>query len=274
MIDPPARPLVVRGARLFDGLRDGYRRDMDVIMEAGRIVAVEPRQPRPDATVIDLGDVTIMPGLIDAAAPAVAEVTEGPGLLAYGITTIVVAERPEAFDASVWESEASPGPRLLAIPGTDNVAGAASVADSGVPGLDRLLSSRQAIALDHGRRPARRFGTPPALTQPRSTVVAVSRENGMHPGIGLHAEILALRAAGLGAEQSLHAAGRNAARALGLEYQAGVIMPDAVADLVIVRGDPLDSVSAVLNIAGVVRNGRFFSQVSLLERARATKSVE
>jgi imidazolonepropionase-like amidohydrolase len=105
-------------------------------------------------------------------------------------------------------------------------------------------------------------------------VVAGSKPNGLPAGQGLHAELIALAAAGLNGEQVLHAAGRNPARMLGLENQVGTILPGAVADLVLVAGDPLARPTDLLNIVAVVRNGRFFSLVSLLERARVAENVE
>ena len=60
----------------------------------------------------------------------------------------------------------------------------------------------------------------------------------------------------------------------GLEHQVGTILPGALADLLLVSGDPLDDVADALNIVAVVRNGRFFSMVSLLERAVSIENVE
>ncbi|PZS27877.1 MAG: amidohydrolase [Pseudonocardiales bacterium] len=59
--------LVIRGARLFDGLaaRPGHP---SVFVEDGRIIAVDlaGAEPPTDATVVDLGEVTLLPGLVDA----------------------------------------------------------------------------------------------------------------------------------------------------------------------------------------------------------------
>jgi imidazolonepropionase-like amidohydrolase len=99
-------------------------------------------------------------------------------------------------------------------------------------------------------------------------VVVGSKPNGLAPGLGLHAEFRALQAAGLSGEQALRAAGVNAATALGLGIQVGRIARGSVADLVIVDGDPLADVSDALNVVGVVRNGRFFSTIGLIERLR------
>ena len=101
--------------------------------------------------------------------------------------------------------------------------------------------------------------------EPACSVVG-SRPNGLAPGLGLHAELRALQAAGLSAEQALRAAGVNAATALALGTQVGRIARGSLADLVIVDGDPLADVDNALNVVGVIRNGRFFSTIGLIER--------
>ena len=95
-----------------------------------------------------------------------------------------------------------------------------------------------------------------------------SKPSGLEPGVGLHAEFRALAAAGLTPEQALRAAGVNATAALGLGLQLGRIAPGSLADLVIVDGDPLADIDATLNVVAVIRNGRFYSTIGLIERAR------
>ncbi len=96
----------------------------------------------------------------------------------------------------------------------------------------------------------------------------------MPPGLALHAELRALAAAGLPGDQVLQATGSAAAKILGLDNQIGRITPGAAADLVLVNGDPLSNAMDALSIVAVVRIGRFFSLVSLLERAKANAGVE
>ncbi|HEY3121628.1 MAG TPA: amidohydrolase family protein [Vicinamibacteria bacterium] len=65
----PAPPTVtvLRAARLFDGRGDTLVKDAVVIVEGDRIRAVGPRlDVLAGATVIDLGDATLLPGFIDA----------------------------------------------------------------------------------------------------------------------------------------------------------------------------------------------------------------
>lgn len=273
VINPPDGRTVIRGARLFDGLWPGYRRNMDIVLEDGRIVAVEARVDHEDSTIIDLGDVTILPGLVDAWSAGGSVPQDGPAILAYGVTTIVTDEDAPAA-ATDWHGEAMPGPRVIVIDDAGRLSGALSIADSGIEALESLLNVRQASALGHTRMPPRRFAALPDLGATAPSIVAGSKPNRMAPGLGLHAEMRALVEAGLSAEQALHAVGRNPARSLGLEFQAGTIVPGAVADLLLISGDPLADVDDTLNIVAVVRNGRFFSVVSLLERATSTASVE
>jgi imidazolonepropionase-like amidohydrolase len=67
---PPAaeRPLVVTAAALIDGLAAKPRANVAVVIRGGRIVAVRERGATDlpaDAERIDLGDATLLPGLID-----------------------------------------------------------------------------------------------------------------------------------------------------------------------------------------------------------------
>jgi hypothetical protein len=274
VVDAPSGRLIVRAARLFDGLWPGYRTGHDVVIDGGRITAVEPQRARDDGAVLDLGDVTIMPGLVDAWSALGPSLASGSAILAYGVTTLVTDDDRPAFDPRAWEGEQTPGPRVLRIDDAGRASATLSIADSGVEAIRSLIDSRQAQYFGHAEMPPRRFATPPALQGVAGTVVVGSKPNRMAPGIGLHAELLALTEAGLSGEQALHAAGRNAARALGLEFQLGTLTPGAVADLVLVRGDPLTRISDSLNVVAVVRNGRFFSMISLLERTGNAANVE
>ncbi len=274
VVSPPEGRLIIRGTRLFDGIWKGYRQNMDVVIEAGRILAVEPRRTRDDGVVLDLGNVTIMPGLIDAQSGLIDSPAFGPAMLSYGVTTIVAAIDRLSFDPIIFEGEVVPGPRLLQVDPDQSIEPIVSVADAGSPGIGSLLKSRQAIALGHQGRPLRRFPTPPDLSALATPIVAGSRANQMAPGLALHAELRALQAAGLNGEQVLHAAGKNPAVILGIENQVGTITPGALADLILVNGDPLHDSADALNIVAVIRNGRFFSVVSLLERADTAQNVE
>jgi hypothetical protein len=260
--------------------------------------------------VIDMGDLTALPGLIDAHArlPADIDPSLGPVLLSFGLTT-VVADRDDA-DAlnATWSGKDMPGPLVLGsdwIPDFDLVSAMnlsieslptsprgiryedarledtadptavlSGLADARTPGLPALLQSRQAGLLQGFPTAVRRFSEAPQLAAQSSSVVLASAANGLPPGIGLHAELLALAGAGLDEEHVLRTAGINAAKALGLGLQAGRVAPGASADLVFVDGDPLTDVSDTLNIVGVVRNGRFFSTIGLIERSQSRQFVE
>jgi len=271
----PQGILVIHAAKLFDGIGGGYQRDRDIIIEGGRIKSVEAHADRPGMIVIDMGDLTVLPGYVDTQArlPLTADETTGPLLLAAGVTTIV-ADHPEAEHLStVWSGKDLPGPRIL--PAADWPVGDYSgLADSTTPGLQSLLQSRPARLIGFSDMIARRFSEPPSLDAGKTTVVLGSLPNGMPAGIALHAELRALVAAQLKPEQALRAAGVNAAAELGVDPTLGRVATGAVADLVFVDGDPLTDINAALNVVAVVRNGRFFSVAGLIDRAATSETVE
>ena len=64
---PAAKPVVIKAARMFDGKADRVVTPGLVVVADGKIVAVGASAAvPPDAEVIDLGDATLLPGLIDA----------------------------------------------------------------------------------------------------------------------------------------------------------------------------------------------------------------
>jgi imidazolonepropionase-like amidohydrolase len=83
-----------------------------------------------------------------------------------------------------------------------------------------------------------------------------------------------LSAAGLSGEQTLRSAGVNAAAYLKFGLELGRIAPGSRADLVLVDGDPLRNIADLQKVVGVVRNGRFFSTIGLIERASPGGAVE
>lgn len=308
--DMPGGQLVIRAERLFDG-SGGYRHNLDIVIHGGRIAAVEERRDRPGAIVIDMGNVTAVPGFIDGAAalPEVTDASLGPLLLSFGVTT-VVAEHPNgALLDRTWSGENLPGPRVLgkgwqldldwaatmvsgmySLPtsplgiryqdlqlggGGGPTTMLSGIADARTGGLRPLLASRQAAQLErYAPAAARRFTEKPELKAAAAAVVLGSRANGLQPGIALHAELLALAEAGLTGEQALRASGVNAATALGLDRQLGRIAAGYAADIVLVDGDPLAGIEDAQNVVAVVRNGRFFSAIGLIERAEGANSVE
>jgi len=354
VVDEPAGKLVIRAARLFDGIGGGYREGLDILIDGGRISAIEPQRDRSGAVLVNMGDLTVLPGFIDgyAALPEAADERLGPVLLTFGVTTLVAdLDKAESLN-SRWSGTELPGPRVLAartadaasepLPWLVTVAGdmnagmeqratvegwqqqgvpvlaetwqaalgsgaslllgaaalpgspgahqyqamklaagnsepitiVSGLADAQTPNLEALLASRQAGLLGDEFDPVRRFSAPPQLTGGRTTVVLGSKPSGLPAGLGLHAEFRALAAAGLTPEQALRAAGVNAAAALGLGLQLGRIAVGSLADLVIVDGDPLANIDATLNVVGVVRNGRFFSTIGLIDRIHANGTVE
>ncbi|HEY3008076.1 MAG TPA: amidohydrolase family protein [Micromonosporaceae bacterium] len=71
--------LAIRAARLFDGVSAALVPRPMVLVEAGRIVAVRSGgEPPADARLVDLGDVTLLPGLVDAHVHLVFDASADP----------------------------------------------------------------------------------------------------------------------------------------------------------------------------------------------------
>ena len=123
-IEEPSGRTVIRAGRLFDGLSEGYLANQDIVIDGGRIAAIEGQQAREDAIVVDLGDVTVLPGYIDAyaAVPDSVAIADGPLLLSLGVTTLVAAHDRHEELSTVWSGKQVPGPRLLPAAPIDEVA--------------------------------------------------------------------------------------------------------------------------------------------------------
>ncbi len=354
-IEEPQGKMVVRAGRLYDGVDARYRSNADIVIEGGRISAVENRADRSGSIVIDLGDITVLPGFIDAfaALPEGSDESLGPLILSLGVTTLVAEFDDAAALNAIWSGKDVPGPRVLTARSIDDASldsglpwlvsitgdlstgvaqrdlvrqwqlqgvavladswqlglgsGASlligtetmptspagrsyqdvqlasgvgtitfvsGLADSATPNIESLRRSRPAGLLPGDLTLTRRFAQTPDLSATATSVVLGSQPNGLPPGIALHAEFLALREAGLNAEQTLKAAGINAANVLGLGLRLGRIANGAAADLLLVDGDPLGDIGDALKIVGVVRNGRFFSVSGLIDRAAAAKAAK
>lgn len=85
------QPQTVHAGRLWDGMGQRLRRDVDVVVDGPRIAQVRPHDPRGRVDV-DASDLTVMPGLIDAhnhwhLRGRAWGARQGLLWLSYGITT-------------------------------------------------------------------------------------------------------------------------------------------------------------------------------------------
>lgn len=238
-LEEPAGQLIIHAARLFDGIGAGYQHGKDILIDGGRITAVEDHKDRSGSIVINMGDLTILPGLVDADArlPGQLVAAHGPDLLTKGVTT-VVGSHPDAERLNeLWSGKKIPGPRLLS---SDQW----SIGPTSRPELDVTAA------------------------------IVTSRATGLSTGQALATQFRAMQIAGLTPEQTLRGMGVNAAAAMLADPYLGRIATGAAADLVFVDGDPLADINDVLNVVAVVRNGRFYSVSGLIDRAKSAESVE
>jgi imidazolonepropionase-like amidohydrolase len=87
-------------------------------------------------------------------------------------------------------------------------------------------------------------------------------------GLGLHAELSVLSAAGLPSDQALRLVTAEAALALGLERELGTVEAGKLADLVVIDGNPLMNLRDSLRIVAVVKDGVWIQRSELLNPPR------
>jgi imidazolonepropionase-like amidohydrolase len=87
------------------------------------------------------------------------------------------------------------------------------------------------------------------------------------PGFAYHRELLAMTLAGLPPIAVLKAATINGATALGLEEKLGTIESGKLADIVVVRGNPIEDITTARNIRMVVKQGVVHDPKVLLRSA-------
>ncbi len=96
-----ARPVVLRAARLFDGKSDAVVAPGLVVVDGNKITAVGAKAAPPaGAEVIDLGDVTLLPGLMDAHTHLSGEASDDWNRDELDYFKKEIAER--AIDATVY----------------------------------------------------------------------------------------------------------------------------------------------------------------------------
>jgi imidazolonepropionase-like amidohydrolase len=84
------------------------------------------------------------------------------------------------------------------------------------------------------------------------------------PGFAYHRELLAMTYAGIPPAAVLKAATINGARALGVDARLGSIEAGKIADLVVVRGDPLDDIKRARDVKLVFKDGIDYHPKELL----------
>lgn len=83
------------------------------------------------------------------------------------------------------------------------------------------------------------------------------------PGVSLHLELQRFIAAGFTPLEALQTATLNPARFFDRLQDFGAIQPGRIADLVLLRANPLDDVANTRQIAAVVTDGRYLSRDDL-----------
>ncbi|WP_271078727.1 amidohydrolase family protein [Aurantiacibacter sp. MUD61] len=83
------------------------------------------------------------------------------------------------------------------------------------------------------------------------------------PGYSIHDELAGFAAAGFTNEEVLYIATAEAARFSGEEGRAGVVAEGAVADLILLGGDPLTDLDALRDLRGAMVNGHWHDRAAI-----------
>jgi imidazolonepropionase-like amidohydrolase len=217
---------VLRGATLIDGSGAPAVRDRAVIVEGGRIAAVVPDAQARDGAVIDLGGLTLLPGLINChahvclsgdadpartladeslAATVVQAVARVRHTVEAGVTTIRDLGGREYAEIAVRD-----GVRTGLIPGPRMLCAGRAVCMTGGHGW-RMLG-RQADGVDEVRKAVRE-----QLRAGADVVKLVATGGVMTPGVDPRAAQLTLAELGAGVDEAHRARRHVAAHAMAEE---------------------------------------------------------
>lgn len=86
-----------------------------------------------------------------------------------------------------------------------------------------------------------------------------------HVGIGMQSNLREMVGYGWDPYDALRAATVNPARFLGIDEDAGTLEPGKVADLIAVRGNPLEDIDTLMNVELSMVGGTAYTQAELLE---------
>ena len=231
-----------------------------VLVADGRIEAVVPApKPGPGCVMAELGDVTILPGLIDAhvhlAWDGSADPIERVGREPYALTVLRAANHAAAhLRAGVTVVRDLGSTRELGI----HVARA--IAEGIVTG-PRVLAADLAVAV-HASPAEYCMGLEPESASRAVRRRGASTFSGTDAGVAgrrhgaLADELAAVVREGATPWQALRAATVEAAALLGISSDYGVLKPGRRADLLVVGGDPLCDIEALRDVRMVVSGGR------------------
>ena len=102
------------------------------------------------------------------------------------------------------------------------------------------------------------------LVRAGGRVAAGSDSPSVPYGLGLHAELALLSAAGIPNDQVLRLATAQAAFALGLDRDLGTLEPGKLADFVVLDGNPLARIEDSLRVEAVVKGGVWMDREELM----------
>ncbi|MCI0436362.1 MAG: amidohydrolase family protein [Gemmatimonadetes bacterium] len=139
-------PTVVRAARMLDVVSGRIIANASIVIEGDRITAVNPSAPPARARIIDLGDVTLLPGFIDLHTHLGGEI--GPNLMLETVTTTPIDAAYRAVKNG--RSTLMAGFTTVRDFGGEVTVGLGKAVDRGDVVAPRVVPSRNALGITGG----------------------------------------------------------------------------------------------------------------------------
>ena len=232
-----------------------------IVIDQGRIAAINPKALPEDTTVVNLGDATLLPRLIDVHTHLITSTNDTAELVKqarkHGLKVATHAHGSEGIMASVKAGAASieHGSMLtdeiigemksrgtFLVP-TTPIMNRASLADAHLPpkGIVVVKAGIQSHrrAIDAGVK------------------IAYGTDAGLYPHGDNADGFRDLVEYGMSPAQAIKTATVNAAELLGVDDR-GAIAVGMMADIIAVEGNPLEDVSLLQDVSFVMKNGRIY----------------
>ena len=271
---PPPRRAVIRVAHVVEP-RTGKRIDNAVIVvDSGKITSVTAGGAVPaGATVIDLGNATVLPGLIDVHThlsgeshdyytdlfrrspidAAVRAHVYAKRTLEAGFTTVRDVGAPELIDVALRNAITEgvvEGPRMLVA----TLALSATGGHGDFNGFSPYIHFQQ-LSNIADLAPRDRRGREDGLRDRCRRLPARHQREAVQVSARARADAL----------QTIQMATSNAADLLGWSEKVGTLAPGAWADMVAVRGDPLSDVTVLEKPVFVMKGGTVYRNAPALD---------
>src|SRR5436305_1412112 len=265
--DAPPKVIALRAARMIDGRGGAVMSPAVIVIRGNKIESIGGAVPA-DAQVIDLGDMTLLPGLIDAHVHTLLQ----GDITSEDYATQRFEESHRLRHKVAAHAMARPGIENALNAGVDSIEHGISIPDDLIDMmiakgtyLCPTLSVTEYVAAGRGgiwlKIPAfHRDSFSRALK--RGVKIAFGTDAGGFPWDAMNEakEFSYETKFGMTPMQAIQTATRNAADLLDMSDRIGTIETGKLADIVAVPGNPLNDITAMERVGFVMKDGTVYKR--------------